>query len=162
MKYNHNDIERYLDYAQEYADSYSGCRKVAVGSLLIPYKEKTTFIYGCNASLPINCREVGCRRVALYGEDSKNHRLPSDCRAIHSEVNAITQAAKWGIETNRATLFVTRYPCEACARAIVNAGIKQVYYGREQEVSEETKNIFIQGKVKFFHVNTWTYEDTRR
>lgn len=159
---NHNEIERFLDYAQEYADKYSGCRKVAVGSILVPRDNPKIFIYGCNKSLPVSCRDEGCRRIELYGEDSKNHRLPSDCRSLHSEVDAITQAARWGYSTDMARLFVTRYPCEACARAIVNAGIKEVYYGREQEISDETRNILTQGHVKFIHVKSWTYEDTRR
>lgn len=156
------DVLRFLDDAQEYADEYSGCKKVSVGSILIPRGKEKVFVYGCNATIPVRCKEVGCRRVALYGEDSKNHRLPSDCRAIHSEIDAITQSAKWGYPTNGATLVVTRYPCEACARAIVNAGIREVYYGREQEISFETQQIFKSGNVKVVHVNNWTYEDTRR
>lgn len=156
------DILKFLDEAQDYADVYSGCKKVTVGSILIPKSSDKVYVYGCNVSLPVRCREVGCRRVALYGEDSKEHRLPSDCRSLHSEVDAITQAAKWGYQTNGATLIVTRYPCEACARAIVNAGIREVYYGREQEISFETQQIFKSGGVKVVHVDSWTYEDTRR
>lgn len=159
-------VIEFLDKAQEYADSYTGCKKVAVGSVLIP-KEKDdqhrrTIVYGCNRTLPADCNKVGCRRIALYGDDSKNHRLPSDCRSLHSEIDAITTAAKWGCPTSNARIVVTRYPCEACARAIVNAGIIEVYYGREQEISYETQEIFKQGKVKCYHISDWYYEDTRR
>lgn len=159
---NQKQIKDYLDAAQRYADYKSGCCKVAVGSVLIPAADSRVTIYGCNKTYPVSCRSFGCRRIELYGEDSKNHRLPSDCRALHSEVDVITQSAKFEYSTQGATMFVTRYPCEACARAIVNAGIKIVYYGREQEVSEETKKIFRSKHVKLVHVNTWTYEDTRR
>ena len=159
---NQKQIKDYLDAAQHYADYKSGCCKVAVGSVLIPAADPRVTIYGCNKTYPVSCRSFGCRRIELYGEDSKNHRLPSDCRALHSEVDAIIQSAKFEYSTQGATMFVTRYPCEACARAIVNAGIKVVYYGREQEVSEETKKIFRSKHVKLVHVNTWTYEDTRR
>ena len=151
-----------LDLAQRYADKMSGCRKVAVGCILTPKGDTTVQIYGCNKTLPLDCRKFGCRRVQLYGEDSKNHRLPSDCRAIHSEVDAITQAAWFGHSVYGATMYVTRYPCEACARAIVNAGIKYVYYGREQEISEETKAIFDEGHVTVTHISDWYYADTRR
>ena len=104
----------------------------------------------------------GYAGIELYGEDSKNHRLPSDCRAVHSEIDAIAQAAKFGISTYRATIIVTRYPCEACARAILTAGIKTVYYGREQKISEETEKIFKSGNIKVYHINDWTYQDTTR
>ena len=159
---NSSQIKELLDSAQKHADKSSGCKKVAVGSILIPEFDKKLHVHGCNRTLPLNCREFGCRRVQLYGEDSKNHRLPSDCRALHSEVDAITQASRFGIATSRAALIVTRYPCEACARAIVGAGIREVYYGREQEISEETQQIFDKGKVKIHHIDTWFYEDTRR
>lgn len=156
-------IKECLDLAQSYADTYSECRKVAVGSLiLMHHNSEKISIYGCNRSLPVNCKKAGCRRIDLYGEDSKNHRLPSDCRSLHSEIDAITQAARYGYPLDRATLYVTRYPCEACARAIVNSGIKTVYYGRDQEISEETKAIFDEGKVKVNHVKSWFCEDTRR
>ena len=129
---------------------------------MIPEVDTEFQIYGSNKTLPVSCRKAGCRRIALYGEDSKNHRLPSDCRAVHSEVDAITQAARFGYSIHGATMYVTRYPCEACARAIVSAGIKTVYYGRSQEISEETQKIFDEGRVKVVHVDNWYYADTRR
>ena len=155
-----NKIIDYLNEIQSQAEEYSGCKKVTVGALLIPHNSKT-YVYGFNRAVPDLCRSEECRRIQLYGEDSKSHRLPSDCRSIHSEVDAICNAAKFGISTYNSTLIVTRYPCEACARAIVSAGIKEVYYGREQEISEETARIFSDNKIKVQRVD-WTYEDTRR
>ena len=154
--------KEFLDSAQDYANQRSGCKKVAVGCILIPKKGDKIHIYGCNRAVPVDCRKVGCRRVALYGEDSKNHRLPSDCRAVHSEIDAITQAAKWGYSVYGGTMYITRYPCEACARAIVSAGVKQVYYGRAQEISKQTQEIFDSGHVRVKHVKDWDYEDTER
>ena len=156
------DAKEFLSSAQRYANKASGCKKVSVGCIIITKDVTKIPIYGFNKTLPVNCRTFGCRRVDLYGEDSKNHRLPSDCRALHSEVDAITHAAWFGLPTYGGTMYVTRYPCEACARAIVNAGIKHVYYGREQEISEETQKIFDAGHVKVTHISDWYYEDTRR
>ena len=59
-------------------------------------------------------------------------------------------------------MIVTRYPCEACARAIVNSGIREVYYGREQKISEEAELIFKSGDVRIHHISDWIYEDTTR
>mgnify|MGYP004459157207 FL=1 len=159
MIFNNTKINRFFEDAQEYADKESGCKKVAVGSALVINSAYEIVVYGANKTLPICCKEQGCRRIDLYGEDSKNHRLPSDCRAIHSEIDAIAQAAAFGMSTRGATMFITRYPCEACARAIVRAGIKKVYYGREQEISEETKRIFEASNVIVKWVKEWTYED---
>lgn len=148
-----------MDDAQEYADKRSGCKKVAVGSVILTSSLVKTRIFGANKTLPVNCRTEGCRREELYGENSKEHRLPSDCRAIHSEVDAITTAARLGIPTKDSTMYITRYPCEACARAIVSAKIRKVVYGRKQEISEETKKIFEAGNVSVEWLSEWDYED---
>lgn len=44
----------------------------------------------------------------------------------HAERNAIYLAAKRGICTDRATLYVPWFACADCARAIIQAGIKRV------------------------------------
>lgn len=54
------------------------------------------------------------------------------CRnATHAEANALAAAAKQGISTDGATLFVGVAPCETCARLIIAAGIVAVYYAEE-------------------------------
>ena len=45
-------------------------------------------------------------------------------------------------------MIVTRYPCEACARAIVAAGITKVIYGGVEEISSQTKEIFERNEVE--------------
>ena len=49
-------------------------------------------------------------------------------RALHAEMNAITDAARCNRSTQEATLFVTTFPCHNCAKHIVGAGIDEVYY----------------------------------
>lgn len=153
----------WLDEAHRYATKYSGCSKVQVGSVIV-IGNGLFVVYGANRSIPDLCKTRGCLRVEKYGEDSKNHRLPSDCRAIHSELDAITKLAQipFGLHqsyTDETVLYVTRYPCEACARAIVSAGIKTVIYGRQQTISEETQRIFDSGKVACYHCSEWDAED---
>jgi len=152
------DDKGILKLAHEYSKLAGECKKVDVGSAIIA-KNGRIVVMGANRTLPFSCKLVGCRRVELYGEDSKNHRLPEDCRAIHSEIDAISRAKE---DLEGCTLFVTRYPCEACARAIVSSGITQVTYGRQQEISEETKLIFEVGKVSVTWLKKWDAEDTTR
>ena len=155
-----------LDSAHEYANKNSTCCKVKVGSCIIPNGDDSLFgletfkhaVYGCNHGYE-NCKENGCRRIRLYGEASKEHRLPSDCDSIHSEIDSICRAASKQILTKGATIFVTRYPCEACARAIVAAGIKKVVYGRKESISEYTAEIFSKNEVKVEKIKGWERED---
>lgn len=48
--------------------------------------------------------------------------------AAHAEVVAIAEAAKRGIATQGAELYVTDFPCPYCARLIAKSGIKKVYF----------------------------------
>ena len=63
-----------------------------------------------------------------------------------------------GIDTAGAIMVVTRYPCEACARAITAAGIKEVFYGRDEEISPYTAAILEAGGVAVHHVD-WKAPD---
>ena len=162
MVNENQSLEQYfLDDAQEYANIHSTCAKVKVGSLIrvrdIKADMKVNF-YGCNHGVH-NCVENGCRRIQLYGENSKEHRLPSDCDALHSEIDAICQAARLGFRLNGATIYVTRYPCEACARAIAASGIKKVVYGRKESISDYTKHILQSANVEIVKVEDWDEED---
>jgi dCMP deaminase len=44
----------------------------------------------------------------------------------HGERNAIYNAARMGVAINGCTLYVNRFPCADCARAIVQSGINTV------------------------------------
>lgn len=55
--------------------------------------------------------------------------LPSRAvHAVHAEANAIAQAAKHGISTEGAMIYVTLEPCISCLKLVISAGIKQVFY----------------------------------
>jgi len=52
------------------------------------------------------------------------------CRAtVHAEMNAIVNAARHGTALKDATLYCTHPVCEACARVLINLGIRAVYLG---------------------------------
>ncbi|WP_427452782.1 anti-phage dCTP deaminase [Litorimonas sp. WD9-15] len=49
-------------------------------------------------------------------------------RAVHAEMNALTDAARLGKATKFATLYCTTFPCHNCAKHIVASGIHRVVY----------------------------------
>lgn len=154
------EIERnadgYLTLAQEYANKFSGCLKVAVGALIVD-EYGLIISTGANRAVPNGlCMEFGCLRIEKYGENSKSHRNPEDCRAIHAEIDAI--ATCYGGIPDNCTLVVTRYPCETCAKAIKVSGITKVIYGREQKISKGTKEI-LKG-VEVIWQKSWSAPDT--
>lgn len=50
--------------------------------------------------------------------------------AIHGEASLIAKAAKEGIALAGTSIYVTTFPCPACAKLIVDAGIQKVYYAK--------------------------------
>lgn len=62
----------------------------------------------------------------------------------HAEVGVIAAAAKQGITTEGAELYVTDFPCPYCARLVAKAGIKKVYYLKGYAVLEG--DTFLQGE----------------
>lgn len=155
--FNYLDL---LDLAHSYAKTESGCCKVTVGSIIVEEKQNPRILaFGANKTLPVNCRSKGCLRIQKYGNDDKTHRNPDDCRAIHSEIAAIAAAARQGISLKGATIVVTRYPCEACARAIVEAGIQKVVYGRKQTIPQSSYEILKSARVTVIHYSNWDAED---
>lgn len=146
----------WLDMAEMYAKKNSGCNKVAVGCAIVTPDREKLLTLGANKAMPDLCKtRRGCLRVELYGEDSKVHRNSGDCRAIHSEIDAISEAAGWGVPLRGAIAFVTRYPCENCAKALVCAGIKEVYYGGTSDISGYTRELFERYNVNCYHVTGW-------
>ena len=148
-----------LNMTQDYADEHSTCVKVRVGSCIIPKESiPPTALYGCNHGVH-NCKKNGCRRIELYGNASKEHRLPSDCDALHSEIDAICSATRYGMNLRGATIYVTRYPCEAFARAIAMSGIRKVVYGRTESISPYTALILADAGIEVVHEISWERED---
>lgn len=103
----------------------STCTRRKVGAVLV--KEKRILCSGYNgapAKVP-HCSRTGCLREKLNVPSGEKHEL---CRGVHAEQNAIIQAAYHGITVNGSVLYCTNQPCSICAKMIINAGIKTVYY----------------------------------
>ena len=103
----------------------STCTRRAVGAIIV--KDKRILSTGYNGA-PTgirHCLEVGCLRESLQVPSGERHEL---CRGIHAEQNAIIQAAYHGVSVKDALLYCTNQPCAICAKMIINAGIKKIYY----------------------------------
>lgn len=107
-------------------------------------------------------RQVGA--VAVKGDKvlfvGYNHHLPSQhspyengdprnnfdagqsldlATAMHAEAGIIAEAAKKGVSLDGAAMYVTTFPCPVCAKSIVEAGIKKVYYSKGYSLVDAEK-----------------------
>jgi dCMP deaminase len=103
----------------------STCTRRAVGAIIVRDRRILATGYNGAPSGIRHCLEVGCLREQLKIASGERHEL---CRAIHAEQNAIIQAAYHGVSIKDATLYCTNQPCSICAKMIVNAGIKTIYF----------------------------------
>mmetsp|Transcript_22146 Transcript_22146/g.10542 ORF Transcript_22146/g.10542 Transcript_22146/m.10542 type:complete len:161 (-) Transcript_22146:8390-8872(-) len=103
----------------------STCKRRKVGAIIVKDKRILATGYNGAPSGIKHCSEIGCLREQLNVPSGERHEL---CRGLHSEQNAIIQAAFHGISIKNSVLFGTNQQCSICAKMIINAGIKTIYY----------------------------------
>ena len=59
--------------------------------------------------------------------------------SIHAEAGVIAEAARKGVSLDGAEMYVTTFPCPVCAKSIVEAGIKKVYYSKGYSLVDAEK-----------------------
>lgn len=122
----------------------STCLRRKVGAVIVKNKIVLSTGYNGAPSGIEHCSSESCVRKKLNVPSGERQEL---CRGSHSEMNAISQAARTGTNIDGSTLYCTTYPCAYCAKAIVNAGITRVVYteGYPDKLTEEMlKNIKVE------------------
>ena len=135
----------------------------------MPWTEYDKRIRKLMAHTVIEAQESTCNRLKVGAVIARNGRVivsgyngaashlphcgpecfpggPPCKRAVHAEANAIAFAARNGLATEDCIIVCTDSPCLDCARLIINAGIREVYYSREYRDTkplEELQQAFI-------------------
>ena len=105
----------------------STCLSSAKGAVLVQDRQIVSTGYNGTPAGTKHCNEGGCARCLAVKEGRMKSGTNLDaCACVHSEENAIVQAAKNGISTAGGTLYCTHSPCTFCSKTIINAGIKKV------------------------------------
>ncbi len=114
----------------------STCIRRSVGAVIVKDKRILATGYNGAPSGIAHCIDIGCLREELKIPSGEKHEL---CRGIHAEQNAIVQAAYHGVSIKESTLYCTNMPCSICAKMIINAGIKNIFYldGYADKMAEE-------------------------
>lgn len=101
----------------------STCLRRHVGALIVRDKRILCTGYNGAPSGLAHCTETGCPRQAKRVASGTGWEL---CRGLHAEMNALLQAAAYGVSVNGSTIYSTDCPCSLCAKMIINAGVKRV------------------------------------
>ena len=112
---------RYLEMARIWAKN-SYCTRRQVGALVV--KNNMIISDGYNGT------PSGFENVC---EDDNGITKPY---VLHAEANAITKLARSSNNSEGATIYITASPCIACAKRIIQAGIKRVVYGEKYRLTD--------------------------
>ena len=123
--YQRPSWDEYFLMIAKLAATRSTCLVFPVGAVIVKNKQVLATGYNGPPSGSSHCTTQGFCYPELSSCDASK-ALPS--RAVHAEANAIAQAAKHGISTNGAVIYVTLEPCIYCLKLIISAGIKEVFY----------------------------------
>jgi deoxycytidylate deaminase len=131
MKPNWDDY--FMGFAQ-HAAARGSCPRASVGAVIVKDFHIIGTGYNGAASKEPECIDVGC-------DIQEGHCI----RAVHAEQNAIVYAARYGIKTEGAALYVymdartsrnytalgsnaamNKFQCNSCRNTIITAGIKWI------------------------------------
>ena len=116
------DHNYYMNLAKAVSDG-SKCERAKVGAVIVSPDGVivSTGFNGQPKGMPNKCEE-------------NDTTLPT---TLHAELNAILNSIK---TLKNATIYVTHFPCNECAKAIVQTGIKKViFYSDKHKDLDSTK-----------------------
>ena len=123
---NRKSWNQYFMEITEMVASRSTCDRAFVGCVIVndDHRIVSTGYNGSVAGNP-HCDDVG-------------HTMrDGHCIAtIHAEMNALLYCAKEGISVKNCNAYITHFPCLNCTKALIQAGIKKIYYKYEYNIDE--------------------------
>lgn len=111
-------IQFYMQLTEKMKER-STCKRLQVGCMIM--NEEMTQIL----SMGYNGNYKG-------GPNECDSEEAGNCGCIHAEVNALIKPRS----SEGMIMFITDSPCVSCAKLIINAGIKTVYYKNEYRIKD--------------------------
>ncbi|HNV96815.1 MAG TPA: cytidine/deoxycytidylate deaminase family protein [bacterium] len=127
------------------------CDRGRAGTIIVKDKRILTTGYVGAPENCASCDEIGHELNTVIHEDGE--KTQHCMRTTHSEQNAICQAARMGISIHGSTLYTRMTPCYACAKMIINCGIKRVVCKNDYHAGDRSKEIFKEAGVKYELLN---------
>ncbi len=133
---NRPSWDEYFLMLAKLVSARSTCNSRKTGAIIV--RNNRILATGYNGAVhgAPHCTDKGpdfCFRRSIGAHDGDKYNY---CLSSHAEVNAIDQAARFGISLENATLYCTLEPCNWCFKQLIQAGIREIYY----EEAYESKN----------------------
>lgn len=109
----------------------ANCKGNRVGAIIVLDNRIISTGYNGTPENMTNCLDGGCYRCANRDKSYKSGEAYDLCICVHAEQNAILAAARFGISTSGSTMYTTMRPCFGCAKEMLQAQVRSVYYLHE-------------------------------
>lgn len=109
-------------------------------------------------SLGYNGMPIGCDDDIMPWGREGNELETKYMYVCHSELNAILNAGK---DLHGSTMYVTLFPCNECAKAIIQSGIKRIVY-LDDKYRNANNNVAARHMFRISGVETEKYKPTAR
>ena len=107
-------------------------------------------------SLGYNGMPIGCSDDDMPWEREGDELETKYMYVCHAELNAILNSAHNNLKGAR--VYVTLFPCNECAKAIIQSGVKEVYYLSDKYADSmstlASKRMMLSAGVKFTQLKT--------
>jgi dCMP deaminase len=139
--------DEYFSHLANLVGERGTCDRGHCGALVTKDRRIVSTGYAGSPSGTVHCDEVGHEIDTVINKDGSESK---HCiRTTHAEQNAICQAARFGIALDGGTIYTKMAPCYACAKMIINAGIKRVVCSQDYQSSARSKEIFKEADIEF-------------
>lgn len=81
-----------------------------------------------------------CTKVACPGAKFASGQGLNSCVAVHAEINALVQC---GNIDKAHHIYVTTAPCVSCVKALINTGIKHIWYAEGYADTDSSRNLWL-------------------
>lgn len=111
--------------------------RTQVGCCIVDPKKKTILSIGYNGFPRMKPKsKKNNDSIFPWTSDAISILDKKDMYVVHAEMNAILNSRDRDLDGS--VLYTTLFPCNECAKAIIQAGIKEVFYlNRKNNISEE-------------------------
>ena len=132
-------IRAYMDTAKRFAE-LSYARRLHVGAIVVKNDRIISIGYnGMPAGWDNDCEDrVYATEWSIdndiwthQDENGRPYNLETKPEVLHAERNALDKLAKGTEGGDGADMFITHSPCLECAKSILGAGIKRVWFSEQ-------------------------------
>ncbi len=123
----------------------STCNSRKVGAVIVRHNRVLATGYNGAVHGAPHCIDHGpdfCLRRSIGAHDADKYNY---CISSHAEVNAVDQAARFGISLEGASLYCTLEPCNWCFKQLIQAGIREIFFEEPYESKNKEFDLYWRG-----------------